>query len=874
MADGPGVGLVVVSHSRALADAAVALSREMLQGQDVAIEVAAGTDDGGFGTDAAAILEALTAADRGAGVVVLMDLGSAVLSAELALELLDDEARDRVLLCAAPLVEGLVVAAVTAGGGATREQVAAEALAGLAGKQEHLGGPDPSGPATAEQGDDDPGGSDHAGPGAGGSGPGGGRRASFVVDVPHGLHARPAARLVRAAQDQLSSPGDEPPTVLELRNATRGSAWVPATSLSRVATVGAQQGDEVELRAIGPRAAAALDALLALAADGFGEGAGDTGGGAAGAPGASTAAGPGAGGAGAAGGEALAGEAAQPAVGARGPVGASPGVGIGPAYPLEARLPDLPTAPAGDPAQERAALEVARAAVRADLTGAAAGSGLTAEVFGAHLLLLDDPELVDDAVRGTAAGLAAATAWAAAVDRVHATFAALLDPYLRARAADVRAVGDDVLRQLLGVPAPDLAGAEGVLLAVDLTPAQAVALDPTRVVGVVLAQGSPTAHSAILLRARGIPAVVGAGPALLDTPAGAVLALDGGTGEVVVDPDPEVLAGLRARAVAQAAAAERAGRSAATPARTRDGVDVLVGANVGSVEDAAVAAAHGADLAGLVRTEFLFLGRDEAPTVEEQEAVYRAVADALGGRRITLRTLDVGGDKPLPYLPVPPEANPFLGLRGLRLSLAVPGLLADQLLAVVRVAHDTPVSLMFPMVTTVEELLAARAALDEAVRRVGRGRPAGLQVGMMVEVPAAALRTRAFAPHVDFLSIGTNDLTQYALAAERGNPAVSALGDPYDPAVLQLVGAVCAGAGEALVAVCGELASDQGAAALLVGLGVRELSVGPRAVPAVKEAVRALETSSGARLAEQATRATGPEQVRDLVRDSVVRHSV
>ena len=290
---------------------------------------------------------------------------------------------------------------------------------------------------------------------------------------------------------------------------------------------------------------------------------------------------------------------------------------------------------------------------------------------------------------------------------------------------------------------------------------------------------------------------------------------------------------------------------------------MLVGANLGSAADAR--AAGDADLAGLVRTEFLFGDRTAPPDVDEQEHAYSALADALGGRRITLRTLDVGGDKPLAYLPVPAEANPFLGVRGLRLSLARPGLLADQLLAIVRVAHVTPVSVMFPMVSTVAELLAARRVLDEAVATDGRGTPAGLQVGMMVEVPAAALKTAAFAPYVDFLSIGTNDLTQYALAAERGNPALTGIGDPYDPGVLRLVDAVCHGAGEAAVAVCGELAADERAAALLVGLGVRELSVAPAAVAGVKQAVRELDTTGARATAAAALVAAGPAEVRALL---------
>nr|MDP9466528.1 hypothetical protein [Actinomycetota bacterium] len=329
-----------------------------------------------------------------------------------------------------------------------------------------------------------------------------------------------------------------------------------------------------------------------------------------------------------------------------------------------------------------------------------------------------------------------------------------------------------------------------------------------------------------------------------------------------------VLARLRARAEHLAGAARSAARRSHEPARTSDGVLVHVAANVGSVEDARLAAQHGADGAGLVRTEFLFLGRDRAPDVEEQEAVYRSVAEALGGQRMTLRTLDVGGDKPLPYVTTPAEANPFLGLRGLRLSLAVPGLLAEQLLAVVRVARDTPVSLMFPMVTTVDELLAARRELDAAVTRAGGPPPSGLRVGMMVEVPAAALKTAAFAPHVDFFSVGTNDLTQYALATERGNPAVAALSDALDPGVLRLVAAVCAGAGAADVAVCGELAAEPEATALLLGLGVRELSVAPRTVAPVKSAVREVETAAAAVRAAHALTADSSTAVRALLRAS------
>ncbi|MCX4095993.1 putative PEP-binding protein [Nocardia sp. alder85J] len=274
-------------------------------------------------------------------------------------------------------------------------------------------------------------------------------------------------------------------------------------------------------------------------------------------------------------------------------------------------------------------------------------------------------------------------------------------------------------------------------------------------------------------------------------------------------------------------------------------------------EEDADADGEGADLAGLVRTEFLFLDRDHARTATEQEQVHREIAAAFDGRRIVLRTLDVGGDKPLPYLALPPEANPFLGVRGIRLAPGHPDLLREQSRAVAAVAADHPVSVMFPMVSAVDEVRAARAVLDEVA-------PPGLriEVGMTVEVPATAAKTAAFAAHVDFFSIGTNDLTQYALAAERGNDALAALADPLDPGVLRLIELVCRGAGGTLVAVCGEIASDPVAVPVLLGLGVTELSVAAPAVALVKAVVRGLDLGECRSLAAAALACESAAQVR------------
>jgi phosphoenolpyruvate-protein phosphotransferase/dihydroxyacetone kinase phosphotransfer subunit len=871
------VGIVVVSHSRALARAAVALAREMVHDAAVEIHVAAGLDDSTFGTDAVQILEAITRADGGDGVVVLMDMGSAILSAELALDLMDDDARNRVTLSAAPLVEGLIVAAVSASSAAGRGEVAAEAAGALAGKLAHLGPAANAGPvadlavdlaATADGGL----GGD---PALVGDFEGEPVEAVFSVLNPHGLHARPAAVLVQAVRGLDAR--------VQLTNLTTGAGPVPASSLSRVATLGALRGHQVRVHATGSQAREAADHLLGLAQRAFGE-AVDHSAGTTGVQDTGTGSGPTAGTpshngsgtrtkAGTVSAVENAGDGRDPSGLHRWePVPVSPGIGIGPATTLTATVLAIPQEPAQDPRGEWRSLREAMAAVRREIQRVRAGTArevgeTEAAIFDAHLLMLDDPETLDAVHARIDAGRPAAAAWAEVIEGVRSQLAQIADPYLRARAADVEAVGSQVLRSLLGQQAA-MAPVEGVLIAADLTPAEAAGLDRDRVAGIVLAFGSPTAHSAILARARGIPAVVGAGPAVLAVAAGTVVALDGHTGEVCVDPSSATLAQFQGRAEELARRRGAALAQAAAPAVTRDGVSVLVAANLGSVEDARQAVANGADLAGLVRTEFLFLDRAVAPGVDEQEATYRGIAEVLDGRRCTFRTLDVGGDKPLGYVPMPAEANPFLGVRGIRLCLEQPQLLIDQLLAIVRVAHDHPVDLMFPMVSSPDELFAARAMLDDAVKTVGRGQPADLRVGIMVEVPAAALKITRFAPHIDFISIGTNDLTQYTLAAERGNQALSRLGDPLDPGVLRLIETVCAGAGSAAVAVCGEIAAEESAASVLVGLGVRELSVSPPAIPLVKETVRTLDLSRAQRLARSALDVDNAAAVRRLLAQS------
>jgi len=841
------IGIVVVSHSHALAQAAVALAGEMLHDQPVRIETAAGLDETTFGTDAVAVAEAITAADTGAGVLILMDLGSAVLSAELALELL--ESPHRVRLCAAPIVEGLIAAAVAAAGGADLEEAAAEANNALLGKRTQLGETDPASPAASDSDESDTAAQVMIGDGHGGAGGiAASVEATFRVSNVHGLHARPASALVAAIRGRDAR--------VRLRNLTTGAGPASGTSLTRIAALGVLAGHEVEITATGPEARYVVTRVLALAADRFGE-----------APASEPA-------------TLRQGISSEPVDSGdehagmtgrtlrSGPFPASPGIAIGPVWRLEAVEFDLPTRPAADPVAERERLNVAITQVRNDIEAAigranAAGMptapNLESGIFRAHLLLLEDDELIGAVRERAAGGASAERAWAAVLDDAAGELARLPDEYQRARAADIRAVRDQVLAVLLG-RGGEIVSRPGILVAADLTPGQVAALDREVVTGIVLAQGSPTAHGVIIARSKGIPAVVGAGPPVLAVADGTTVAFDGGTGRLVVDPDAAAIAEFGTRATELLEYRRAAAAVARHPARTRDGATVHVAANVGSVADATDAVRGGADLAGLVRTEFLFLNRDHAPSVDEQEQVYREIARAFGNRRIVLRTLDVGGDKPLPYIRQPREANPFLGLRGIRLALAHPGLLRDQLRAIVRVAADHPVSVMFPMVTAVDEVRAARELLEEIAPQ-----DRSIEIGIMVEVPATAAKAAAFAKSVDFFSIGTNDLTQYALAAERGNDALAALADPLDPGVLHLIDQVCRGAGEARVAVCGEVAADPAAIPLLLGLGVTELSVAPPSIALTKAAVRDLSLADCAQLARRALSLESAAEVRAAV---------
>jgi phosphocarrier protein FPr len=857
------VGIVLVSHSATLADGAVELARQM-GGEELSIEPAGGLDLPGrpVGTDAVVVMNAIDRAWSEDGVLVLMDLGSAVLSAQMAVEMIEEDRRDRVRLSSAPFVEGAVAAAVAARLGRPLEQVAAEARGGLEAKADQVGDAPTE---TRDAGDAAPDGTARR---ANGSEPDATAMTIRIV-VPNrlGLHARPAARFVTTASQHGAR--------VTVRDLTNGRGPADARSLNAVATLGVSQGHELEVTARGDGAAETLDAIGALAAANFGD-ADD----AAETPSAVDVAPVAAGD-----GSLLTGAPASPGL-AVGPVrhlvrqaGAAFGAAAGPDRPTDgagAAADGAPSAAgvgpvAGTPDEERArfdrAVETVAAQIRATRASVAARAGESAaEIFDAHLLVLTDEEMLRPVRDAIARGRPAAEAWRSAIRTTADRWRALEDPYLRSRAEDVEAVGDQVAEALGdGGGALRVSGA-GVLVTADLTPAQTAALDAELVTGIATARGGPTSHVAVLARSLGLPAVVALGERILEVTEGTEVLVDGGVGTVRLEPDQDQRADAELRAAAFRDSERRARTASAEPAMTRDAIRIEVMANVGRPGDAPAATEAGADGVGLLRTEFLFLDRGTMPSEDEQVAAYRAVADALEGSPVILRTLDVGGDKPLPYVAMHAEANPFLGVRGLRLGLERPELLRTQLRAAARAAVDRPIRVMFPMVTTIDDVRRARAMVDEVLDELGDAAPTRFAIGAMVEVPAAALEADVLAKELDFFSIGTNDLAQYTLAAERGNDGVAELSDALHPAVLRLIRSTVDGAQpRALpVAVCGELASDATAVPILLGLGVRELSVAPPAVPRIKAAVREVSLADARTLAERALACADAGEVRAL----------
>ena len=822
------VGIVLVSHSHALAVAVKELVVAMA-GPKLSIAIAAGAGDNhaDLGTNAVEIMETINSVMSDDGVLVLMDIGSALLSTDTALGFLDDAQRQRVRCSPAPFVEGAVAAGVLAALGTSLEEVSREAIKALQQKQQHLGettAPDaapgvaPASPAT--------------------------QSIRVIVPNPHGLHARPAARFIREAAGFDAD--------IQVRNVTWDRGPVTAKSLTGLASLEALRGHEIEISATGPDAESALLALKQSVESGLGD---------------SLAEPPPA-------------PAPPPPQPDDAPVPVSSGLVIGPVFFAKNAEVAVPETPTDDPDTEvrrlHEAIATAKAAIEAEQAALRKSLGKNeADIFEAQAMVLEDPALLRSAealIRDHREN--AALAWAHACKAIAADYARLENEYLRQRAADVRDIGARVLAAL-GIARPRVGDLPrpGILVVDDLAPAEVTAL-PSTVLGVICLMGGRTSHAAILLRARGIPAIARAQSAFdrSSVPMSSgetIAAFDGDTGELWTNPDPAMLDALHSRARSERAAAADAAELSQERAVTTDAHAVPIFANLGSADEAPAALERGAEGVGLFRTEFLFLDRPAAPDEEEQFTALRQLRDAMGSRPVIIRTLDIGGDKDVPYLGLPREANPFLGVRGIRLCLARPELFHSHLRAILRAGLGGNFRIMFPMIAELSELRAARAALDQAHRALDQsGVPHAwpVPVGIMIEVPSAVILGDQLAAEADFFSIGTNDLTQYVLASDRGNPALTRFQDTRHPSVLRMIAQIVTEAHRQgkHVGVCGEAASDPATARLLVGLGVDDLSLGPARIPAIKSTIRAASKAGLEALASRALKLTSTAEVRAL----------
>jgi phosphoenolpyruvate-protein phosphotransferase/dihydroxyacetone kinase phosphotransfer subunit len=848
------VGLVIVSHSAQLAAGVAELAGQMAQGKTAITPAGGGLDDI-LGTSADKILAAIQAVDGPDGVLVLLDLGSAIMAAEIALELLDSEQQQRVLLSFAPLVEGAVAAAVEASTGhslaevkqaaertANREQL--QQLKPLNSLQEEASAataPAPQPAASADQ-----------------------LEIQLALSNPTGLHARPASLFVQtaarfAARIELSGHGRQ----------------TDAASIMGVLSLNLRQGDILTLRASGTEAEAALKALEELVQANFYETPSET-------------------------------EAPTPApardITPNQPLpsisqsqaaheiwrGAptSSGVAVGPALlytsgniALSAVERRSISAEQVTPEQER--LRDAVATTAQELQDLAMNLEKTigpadAAIFEAQALMAQDPELLDVALQAIEEQhIDAASALAAVGEQLASTLAALDNPLLAGRAVDVRDVTSRALRHLSGQTAPkqDLSSLEQpvILVAQDLTPSDTASLRPESVLGICTTHGGPTAHAAILARALGIPAIAGLNEnALLVIHTGDELGLDADNGLLYYRPEAQIRTQLEQR---QAEQRQRRADLKATAQQGQapvsiDGRRIHLLANIGSKAEAEAARQWGAEGVGLLRTEFLFATASTLPGEDEQRQRYVQVFQAFRGDTsrqagpVVVRTLDAGADKPMPALDAllgpPSEANPALGLRGIRIHLAHRALLEQQLSALLQAAAGTGIQLhiMFPMITTVEELRIARAIFDQVYEKLEQRQvalPEHVPVGIMVEVPSAAVMAAELAEIADFFSIGANDLLQYTVASDRTNTSVSHLYNPMEPAVLRLISQVATAGRNAgkPVAVCGEIAGDVRLAPILVALGVDELSMAPNALPAVRAVLLRQSAQDLSTIAEQ-----------------------
>lgn len=658
--------------------------------------------------------------------------------------------------------------------------------------------------------------------------------ARVILPLAHGMHARPSARLATIAR------GWPLRSSVSLRGRSAN-----AQSVAELMALGAVLGDELTVSAIGAQAAEAVAALATAISDGLGE-------------------------------QAVAGALQVLQTSPRRPIAldgserlrgvtGSAGAVIG--YVLQIGSGDQPFAHvAGTPEAERALLTLAleRAALRLRALGGDS-EGERPSILDAHLALLEDPALIDRSVSEIAGGASAPAAWRSSCRAVAESLAKLDNARLRERADDLIDVERQVIAAMAGDERSSLPLAANTIIVADmLVPTEMLDFAARGAVAFCTVGGGATSHLSILAAGLRLPVLAAMDSRVTLIPDGTTVILDGGRSELHVAPRADQQESFSALVAVKREAHDAALALAQTPALTQDGTRIEVLVNLGSADGAKAAMLAGAEGCGLLRSEFLFLDRASSPDEDEQWHQYQKVADAMPGAPLVIRTLDIGGDKPVPFLVIPPEENPALGLRGLRLSLRHPELLRTQLRAILLVKGPARVQFMLPMVIDLSEIIAAREILDEVVADMG----VAASFGVMVETPASALLADTLAPHVDFFSIGTNDLTQYALAIDRANVPLAAQVDGLHPAVLRLMRGCCDAAAQANrpVGVCGSLAGDPLAVPILLGLGAARLSVSVGRIAAIKAAVRSLSLTECRDFSSHVVTLATAEEVRAAVR--------
>lgn len=819
------VSIVIVSHSPELANGLLSLVDQMTQGK-VKVAVAAGVDDpeNPIGTDAIAVMTAIEDVYCDDGVVVLVDMGSAMLSTDMALELLGEEVASQVHVCAAPIVEGAISAAVAAAAGLGLSEVIDEAHSAIAAKYQLLDQgqklPVPHVQKTAALQELD--------------------AATAILEFewsvqnPHGIHARPASAIVSTIS----------PFKVESWLSCNGKTS-DARSINGIALLGVKCDDTVIYHVRGEEAEEARQAFADLAQNNFNEqisslrteGAPPSG--------------------------SLQKRADLPEDGKISGIAASEGIAIAPIWHYQSQMVIPDQRDFLGYVQEWQKFEEARAQALKELTELTDKSAQTVSPSGAQIFVAHGQMLTDPAVEQKLESLVkekrtVESAWYQLMDEMAQAYRDSSSAYMQERAKDVYDIGGRLMNILCGEQRAGIAVESPVILwARDLTPSDTALLNPQWIKGIILEEGGSTSHSAIIARALNIPAVVGVTDLYSKQLEGATVLVDGGRGEVLLSPTASQIYEAEQEIAQKVLQREHAQQFMVEKAVTRDGMRIEVCANIANVQEAFSAKENGAEGVGLVRSEFLFTKGQKAPSEESQAEMYSQIAAAFKQAPVVIRTLDIGGDKPLSFLQQGSEENPFLGCRGVRLCLQNSELFATQLRALLRArAECENIKVMLPMISTMEELIEAKALLQSCYQTLLAAEiPVAIpDIGIMIEVPSAVINAEQLVKQVQFLSIGTNDLTQYVMAADRGNDTVSHLVSALQPAVLKMIAMTVAAAKKRQipVAVCGEMAGDSRLTELLIGLGIDELSMSSGRIADVKQKIREID-SGGAQLKASAS---------------------